>query len=150
MRVRVVSPELTHTNPGFTNVAPFRTHLQAVVSARFCTAAALLGKPVEEHDFYDRLEDPEVLALARKIELEPHPSDTERVAIEVDTPGGVVRAEGIENDTLRPSNDKIVAKFHRLAGAVPAGVRERIVETVMRLEQVTDIRELVSLLSPGR
>lgn len=149
-RVLVTSPELTHANPGFTNVAPFRTHLQAVVSARFCTAAALLGKPVEEHDFYDRLEDPEVLALAEKIELEPHPTDTERVAIEVRTAGGVLRADGIENDTLRPSNEKIVAKFHRLAGAVPASVRERIVGTVMGLEREDGIRGLMALLSPGR
>jgi 2-methylcitrate dehydratase PrpD len=146
-KVVVTSPELTHTNPGFTNLAPYRTHLQAVVSARFCTAAALLGRPVGEHEFYDRLEDGEVLALAEKIELRAHPSDTERVEIEVSQRDGTLRAGGIENDTLFPTPGKVIAKFRQLAARVEDIDAERILETVMRAERLASIHELTRLLS---
>ena len=146
-KVVITSPELTHTNPGFTNVAPFRTHLQAVVSARFCAAAALLGRPVEEHDFYDRLEDREVLALAEKIELRAHPRETERVEIEVLLADGAVKVDGIENDTLRPTADKVIAKFRRLTAGVEGVDPERILEAVMRVERLAGIGELTKLLS---
>lgn len=149
-KVVITSPELTHTNPGFTNAAPYETHLQAVVSARFCTAAALLGRPVEEHDFYDRLGDAEVLALAEKIELRPRPRDAERVEIEVVQRGGRLKAVGIENDTLRPTPDKVIAKFRRLTANVEGLDRDAVVETVLRLDQVTRIRDLVGLLTPGK
>jgi 2-methylcitrate dehydratase PrpD len=145
-RVFIRAPELTYTNPGFTNVAPYRTHLQAVVSARFCTAAALLGKPVETHDFYDHMDDREVLALAEKIELESRPSDNERVDIEVVQRDGSVRAGGIEHDTLYPTAEKVVAKFRRLTAARPRIPAEKIIEAVMNLENVRDIHELTDLL----
>jgi 2-methylcitrate dehydratase PrpD len=145
-RVTIKAPELTYSNPGFTNVAPYRTHLQAVVSARFCTAAALLGKPVETHDFYDGLEDPEVLALAEKIHLESRPSDSERIDIEVVQRNGHVHAGGIEHDTLHPTHDKVLAKFRRLAATLPGVDAEAIIDVVMRLEEVRDIRNLTDLV----
>ena len=149
-KVVITSPELTHTNPGFTNVAPFRTHLQAVVSARFCAAAALLGRPVEEHALYDELEDREVLALAEKIELRAHPTDTGRVEIEVLQGDGAVRAEGVENDTLFPTPDKVIAKFRRLTADVAGIDRERVLEMVLRLDRAASIGELTALLAPRR
>jgi 2-methylcitrate dehydratase PrpD len=145
-RVTIRAPELTYTNPGFTNVAPYKTHLQAVVSARFCAAAALLGRPVETHDFYDQLEDREVLALAEKIHLESRESDRERVDIEVVQRNGEVRAGGIEHDTLFPTQDKILAKFLRLTQPLPGVPAQEIIDVVMRLEKVRDIRELTDLL----
>lgn len=145
-KVTITAPELTYTNPGFTNVAPFGTHLQAVVSARFCTAAALLGKPVENHAFYDQLEEPEVLALAQRIELVLRPADHERVDVEVLQRDGTIRASGIEMDTLLPTREKILAKFRRLAGSMPFIRSEEIIEVVMGLEGVTEIRALTDLL----
>lgn len=146
-RVVITSPTLTHTNPGFTNVAPYETHLQAVVSARFCTAAALLGRPVEDHGFYDQLQDREVLALAEKIELRPRPSDTERVEIEVVQRDGTVKTDGIENDTLIPTPEKVIAKFRRLVENVSGIDGESVIETVLRLDHVTRIRELTDLVT---
>lgn len=145
-RVTIKAPELTYTNPGFTNVAPYKTHLQAVVSARFCAAAALLGKPVETHDFYDQLEDRDVLALAEKIHLESRESDRERVDIEVVQRNGEVHAGGIEHDTLFPTQDKILAKFRRLTAPLPGVPAQEIIDVVMRLEEVRDIHELTDLL----
>ena len=145
-KVVVTSPELTHTNPGFTNVAPYRTHLQAVVSARFCTAAALLGRPVESHDFYDQLEDREVLALAEKIELRPRADDRERIDVAVVQRDRTLEAHGIENDTLRPSPEKILSKFRRLAAEKPGVDPDRIIEAVMSLDRSVDVRPLMELL----
>jgi 2-methylcitrate dehydratase PrpD len=144
-RVTIRAPELTYTNPGFTNAAPFRTHLQAVVSARFCTAAALLGKPVESHDFYDALEDGDVLALAQRIVLEARPEDNERIDIEVVQRDGVRRAGGVEHDTLFPTREKTMAKFRRLVAGLPFD-GEAIIATVMRLEHRADVRQLTDLL----
>ena len=145
-KVVVTSPELTHTNPGFTNVAPYQTHLQAVVSARFCTAAALLGRPVEDYDYYDELQDPELLHLAEKIELRMREHDTDTVDVEVFQTDGVIRASGTENETLFPSLDKVIEKFFRITSDLPGLDRDRIVETVMTLDQVADIQELMKLL----
>lgn len=145
-KVTITSPEATHTNPGFTNVAPYRTHLQAVVSARFCTAAALLGRPVESHEYYDELADEEVLALAEKIELRAQDRDRERVEIEVRQRDGKVHAGGIENDTLFPTHEKVTAKFRRLAGEVPGLDAERVIESVMALDRAPDVHALMALL----
>lgn len=145
-KVVVTSPELTHTNPGFTNVAPYQTHLQAVVSARFCTAAALLGRPVDEHDYYDELQDPELLALAEKIELRMREHDKDTVDIEVYQTDGIIRASGIENETLFPSLDKVVAKFYRITAQLSGLDRDRIIQTVMSLEKLDNIEDLMKLL----
>lgn len=148
-KVKLTAPDLTYTNPGFTNVAPFKTHLQAVVSARFCTAAALLGKAVESHELYDQLEDREVLALAGKIELDLRPTDRERIDIEVTQRDGTVCAGGIEHDTLFPTKDKILAKFRRLTSTLLVDT-EKVISTVMELESVDDIRVLTDLLRTER
>ncbi len=148
-KVVITSPELTHTNPGFTNVAPFRTHLQAVVSARYCTAAALLGRDVETHECYDALDDREILDLCERFELRLRASDTERVDVEVVLANETLSASGIENDTLRPTAEKVIAKFGRLTARLAGVDAERIVERVMRLDRTNDIGELVELLPPA-
>ena len=145
-RVVVTSPELTHTNPGFINEGTFDTHLQAVVSARFCTAAALLGRPVEDYDYYDNVADPEVIALGRKFELRMRTTDRHRVDIEVVQGNGVLRASGIETETLFPTADKVIAKFTRITQHLPWLERDRIVETVLALDQLPAIGALTALL----
>ena len=145
-RVIVTSPELTHTNPGFINEGPYETHLQAVVSARFCTAAALLGRAVEDYDYYDNVGDPEVIALGKKIELRMRTTDRHRVDVEVIQGNGVLRASGIETETLFPTADKVIAKFMRITKHLDWLERDRIVETVFALDQLAEIGSLTALL----
>lgn len=145
-RIVLTAPDLTYTNPGYLNNKPYRTHLQAAISARFCTAAALLGKPVESYELYDELEEAEVLALAEKIELVNRASDTERLDLEVMVQGGAThRATGVEHDTLFPTRDKVLAKFRRLTTPLPIDT-ERVLATIMSLEDIDDIRVLTDLL----
>ena len=147
-KVTLTAPELTYTNPGFTNVAPFRTHLQAVVSSRFCVAAALLGRPVGEYAFYDsNREDAEVLALAARVELrrgEPEAGD--RIELEVVHGGRTLAIRGMENETLKPAKDKIVAKFHRLAGGFLGSRTDPVLDMVMSLETLANVRMLTAKL----
>lgn len=144
-RITLTAPDLTYTNPGFLNDKPYKSPLQALTSARFCTAAALLGKPVESTDLYHQLDEPDVLALAEKIELVSRPEDRERLDLEVVQKNGTFRASGIEHDTLFPTRDKVVAKFRRLTAPLPVDT-EKILAVMMELERVDDIRALTDLL----
>jgi 2-methylcitrate dehydratase PrpD len=147
-RVAVTVPEATFTNPGFQNPGPYGSHLQAIVSARFCTAAALLGRPVESYDFYNHRDDGEVLALATRTDLAVGPAqDGDRVRIDAVLDDGTAHGiSGAECETLRPTAEKTEAKFRLLcAGLGPARI-EQIIDTVSHLEELQDLGELTRLL----
>jgi 2-methylcitrate dehydratase PrpD len=145
-QVTILAPHSTYTNPGFQNVAPFKTPLHARISARFCTAAALLGKPIDQYGFYANTTDPEVLALAEKIDLLEPTADVEHVYMEIIYDGEKHRLAGVEMETLLPTTEKVVAKFTRLtADFFGAGV-DQVLDTILNLERVTRIRELTDQL----
>ena len=147
VRVRIRAPLATLTNPGFQNVHPYQAPLKARVSARFTVAAALVGRPVERYAFYEQFTDPEVLALAERIDLlEPAADQGGRVDVEVDCGGMTYALSGLEMDTLQPSEEKIVAKFRRLTAALPADRSEEILERVLNLENLGRIQDLTALL----
>ncbi|MGT2477207.1 MmgE/PrpD family protein [Paraburkholderia terrae] len=50
--VTITVPHLTYTNPGFTNAEPFASQLHARISAKFCVAAALLGRRLTITSFF--------------------------------------------------------------------------------------------------
>ncbi|MCX7144340.1 MAG: hypothetical protein NT123_25575 [Proteobacteria bacterium] len=146
-RVSIRAPLATLTNPGYKNVAPYETALKARISARFTTAAALLGKPVDSYAFYENTSDPEVLALADRIDLlDPDGNQEGRVDVEVVCEGAAFRLSGLEMDSLRPTPEKIIAKFRRLTADLPQSRSEKILQTVLGLEDVAHIGELTSLL----
>ncbi|OZI34258.1 hypothetical protein CAL29_12000 [Bordetella genomosp. 10] len=150
-RVSILAPKDTFENPGFQNVAPYANALQARTSASFCTTAALLGKPIDEHDFYARTTDAEVLALAAKVELLPPSADKERVTVRVACDGEVHEASALQMEMLRPATGKIVEKFRRLAGPVFGPSTDRVAEAVMQLDRARHVGELTELLrlDPG-
>ncbi|HEY4298823.1 MAG TPA: hypothetical protein VGM85_20295, partial [Paraburkholderia sp.] len=144
-RVRIRAPLETLTNPGYQNVAPFATQLKARISARFCVAAALLGRPVDTYAYFDQLNDAQVLALAERIDLLP-PEDTKSVFVEVLHDGKSYSDEGFEMDHLLPTTEKIIGKFRHLTSALPAGQGERLLDTVMNVEKLASVRSLTELL----
>jgi 2-methylcitrate dehydratase PrpD len=145
-RVTIQAPDATYTNPGFQNAAPFSTPLQARISARFCTAAALLGKPIDQYDFYLNVTEPEVLALADKINLLEPTGDTEQVHLEILYDGEMHRLTGVEMETLLPTTAKVVAKFKHLTIDFFGGRMGQVLNTVLNLDRVAQIRELTDLL----
>ncbi|CAN7767908.1 MmgE/PrpD family protein [Caballeronia sp. LjRoot31] len=145
-RVTVQVCELTYTNPGFTNVAPFTSALRARVSARFCVAAALLGKPIDEHDFYACVDDPDVLALAARIDLVLDPQSVDTVRVAVEHGGHTLALTGIEGETLRPSREKVIAKYRRLTSEILGPKTETVLRQILDLEHLPHLHDLMGSL----
>lgn len=144
-RVLVIAPEATFTNPGYRNVAPFATQLHARISARFTVAAALLGRPVQTYKYFDRTDDAEVLALAERIELLASHDSAEGAAdtvrLQLRCAGRDYEISGREMDHLRPSTEAVVAKYLRLMEGLPAAPVQRLLDTVMTLDRLADLRD---------
>lgn len=142
-RVSVRSPELTLSNPGYQNVAPYASPLKARISLRFTVAAALLGRPIDSYAYYEHTEDAEVLRLAEKIDLlEPGSDQQDWVEVEIVCRGASYAASGREMDTLRPTPSKVIAKYRRLTAGLDAARADRLLHTVMNLHDVENIEEL--------
>lgn len=145
-RVVIHVPRATFTNPGFRNVAPFQTHLQARISARFTTAAALLGRPVGEYAFYYDIHDAEVLALAERIELVDVGPDVDSVRVDIVHDGTTVTRRAVEMDSLLPTLDRSRAKFERVAGSWLGKRTAQVVDLILGLDELRDMGELTRLL----
>jgi 2-methylcitrate dehydratase PrpD len=145
-RVIIHAPHATFTNPGFRNSAPFRTHLQARISARFTTAAALLRRPIDEYAFYYDTGDPQVLALAERIELVDVGPGTGEVRLDIVCADCTLTKQAVEMDSLRPTLQKSEIKFRRVAGEWLGARTTQVIEAVLGLDSIGDIRELTMLL----
>ncbi|WP_295854599.1 MmgE/PrpD family protein [uncultured Xylophilus sp.] len=143
--VRIRAPMATLTNPGYRNVAPFATQLQARISARFTVAAALLGRPVDTYRYFDNLGDADVLALAERIELLP-PGGDDTVVVQVQSAGRTFEAAGVEMDHLLPTADKVLAKFRRLTADLAPGRADRLLAELSDLEARPDVAGLAAAL----
>jgi 2-methylcitrate dehydratase PrpD len=146
-RVRVSVSDATYTNPGFQNVAPFANQLKARVSSRFCIAATLLAKPIDDFAFYEDVENADVIAMAERIDLEMEPSRTDQVSVTIETTGGrKVSIDGSEGETLHPTDSKIIGKFRRVAGPILGPKTDDVLNEVMALEKLPRIRDLTAWL----
>lgn len=129
---------------------PFISHPQALMSMQFCAAAAILGRPLDTPEFISQqYADPEVGELAAKVELvsetgrslpgfEIHAKDGKVVtaeAAEFDRSIHVPTVEGMQNK-LRLLGQKSFSKRHL----------EEIIELVMHLDKLGDIRKLTCKL----
>jgi 2-methylcitrate dehydratase PrpD len=144
--VTIRVPRATYTNPGLLNVAPYATPLQARISAKFTVAAALLGRPIHEHDFYANTGDPDVLALSHKIDLEENREDNESAYMQIVCDGKTYDVAGTEAETLRPTTEKIIAKFKRLTANFLGTQADAVLDAVLHLDSIRDIREVTDLL----
>jgi len=143
-------PDATH--PGNNYAGPFENSSQALLSAQFCAAAAFLGKPVESPAFYmEKHGDPDVFALASKVRLIGEKDrELPKITVVLDNGETYCIEEGEKQGTLIPTDEKIIAKFHKLIyGYLDKKRASEIVRAVMSLEKVTNVQELVSLLAPA-
>lgn len=130
------------------------TYHEAQVSLPYSVAVALKeGAALLPQYTDEKLADPEIGRLARLVRIVPDPSlprgvscrmsvetaDGRRLSAQVDHPKG-----SIANPM---TDDEMNAKVHRLADEVLGTAQvARLIDTVGRIEDVKDLRELTSLL----
>jgi 2-methylcitrate dehydratase PrpD len=134
-------------SPGVSGAAPFPNMLTAQMSARFTAAAALLGGAVDDPEYFRRFfDDPAVVDLASRTDLEPSEDDSVSVVIET-TGGRRVVLDADVSDVLRPPDDRIRALFLDHAGRYMGAERaDEVLRIVDGLEGLTDVRELTRAL----
>lgn len=134
--------------------------LHAQMSIEYCVAALLAEGTVLPEQFRpELLNDPEVLAIAKRVRVTQDPWVEElypsKFASRV-----IVRADGEERDlrTLHPKGapenpleeNEIDEKFHGLAGLrLHDAQRHRFIEEARRLEAIDNVRDFTRLLVPG-
>jgi 2-methylcitrate dehydratase PrpD len=133
-------------SPGVDQPPPYESMLQTQMAARFTTAAALLGRTVEDVDYFSRaLDDAEAMALAARIELRESPDDG--ISLELDMADGSTRIFRSDSSAgLYPSSAVIRARFDMRAAAVIGDRAPEVSGLIQRLESVADVHELTALL----
>lgn len=127
------------------------------VNLRYCMAVTLVdGKLTFDaaHDA-DRMRDPVVEAVGRRIEFLgplPHLQRFDS-RVEIDTERGTFGADQDRNVLGRAENPmskaQVQTKARELFSTVlSAGAVDKLIETVDRIETVTDVRQLIPLMTP--
>jgi 2-methylcitrate dehydratase PrpD len=135
------------TAPGVRSDPPYTNMLQAQMAAKFTVVASLLGRPVEDVGYYrDSYGDPEVAEVARRTELVAEAR--QGGAVEVYLKGGQkVKISGDVSGELKPDIEMMREKFRNLASAILGNRTKEVLETIMSLGCVHNIRDLTVLLS---
>ena len=123
---------------------PFLSQLQAQLSIQFCVAATLLGKPVDDPIFFiEHYDDPDVAALAKKVEVV---GEAERAIPRIEVfmqDGGKYTIEEDRRDKLVLLLSTAQEKFRRLASnALDSATIEKVISLVNNLEEMPNIQEL--------
>jgi 2-methylcitrate dehydratase PrpD len=136
-------------SPGVSGSAPFPNMLTAQMSARFTAAAALLGGAVDDPEYFRRFfDDPAVVDLASRTDLEPSEDGSVSVVIET-SDGRRIVLDADVSDVLRPPDSMIRALFLEHVGRYLGG--DRAVEAlavVDGLDGLADVRDLTRALRP--
>jgi 2-methylcitrate dehydratase PrpD len=129
-------------SPGIQRESPFPNMLAAQMSARFTTAAALLGRPVSDPVFYQEFHaDPAVVGLADRVNLDP--TDDQSIWVDVVFTDGTRRVfDADASDVLFPPPNSFRTAFVERAATVIAERAERAADLIDDLENVPDMREL--------
>lgn len=138
------------------------TELQAKFSMEFCMAILLLERKAGLPEFTDEVVNrPDVQAMLQKVEFGVHPEaeaagyDKMTTIIEIAlTDGRKVsgRADFGKGSPANPMTyEEVADKFRECAAFSrwPRSTAERVVETVRKLEELADVRELTRLLLRG-
>jgi 2-methylcitrate dehydratase PrpD len=156
IRVRV-SPE-NRDYPGVAYQGPFGTVDEALLSKPFAIGAAVVFRDLQAGTYRDRLNDPEILRVARSVRIIADESlgalDTSiRIAT---THGDVFEGDlgSIDLSEFFPSRERMIEKFNflareRLDAKRIAGIVDRVFD-LERVLRVQDLTELLGEASDGR
>lgn len=146
--VTVVMPAEEYSYPGTNFSGPFKSRFQAIMSAQFCVAAALLGNPVNSYTFFDqKYGDEKIFEFAKKIELKGEETNN-KIRIEIVlNDGSLHKIEGEKDDIMIPNMHKSTVKFRNLATNYFGGKKANtIINIVLDLDRVESINELTRYL----
>lgn len=135
---------------GLDYAGPFYSQIQALMSMQFCTAAAILGQPIDTPWFIaEHYDDPEVADLAAKVELVCEEGRSVPRFEIYTTDGGVLTAEDQTPDRSIhiPTIAGMQEKFRTLAaGFLDKAAVEGVIGLVMNVDTVKNIQELTAKL----
>jgi 2-methylcitrate dehydratase PrpD len=142
---RPATSENGTASPGVGSPPPYVTMLQRQMSARFTTAAALLGRDVAD-PYYFASFDERAARLAENLELRSTTEDQIVITATLDT-GEEVTVKGRRPEILDPGFDEarrlFLSRAGRVLGEAPALRAMRMIES---LPELVEIRELTRLL----
>jgi 2-methylcitrate dehydratase PrpD len=157
-RIVVRCSQATLEHAGWTYRPEGMTSAQLNLS--YCVAVLLLEGDVFVDQFSEAtLADPQRLALAARIEAREDPAITARgskhrhtVHVTVRLRDGTMLEETVEaprgSERHFPGASDVTAKFAKLAGRVlPRAELERLVETVLEIDRLPDVRALLQILT---
>ncbi len=128
------------------------TEDEAKFSLPFCIAVALLKGSVSLCWFNEATRtDPEVLALARRVEVMENPDATARfpsrqAEVIITMKDGTEMREKTLESCDKADNTQIIAKFEDAVPFIDADKRRRIIEIVTNIDAQENMTELMSLL----
>ncbi|UWU83096.1 MmgE/PrpD family protein [Bradyrhizobium yuanmingense] len=133
--------------PGIQAAPPYHNMVQALLSARFTSIAALLGKPVTDSRYFkESFGDPDVEEIAHKTTLLTAEAGGETVTVEVVLKNG-------QTHTLRSSDIPdtswdvdLTSRFERLAAPRLQGATRSVLDLVAKLDSAPDIGALMQLV----
>lgn len=134
--------------PGADHKGPFTTMSMAQDSTQFCVAAALLGRSMSSLEtVMRRFDDPEVFALAQRIDLESEPGRGRVARVEVTLRDGHCLVGEVDwTERQVPTVASMTAKLAELsAGFWPAGTAEEVAG-VLGGDPGVPVRELSRML----
>jgi 2-methylcitrate dehydratase PrpD len=136
-------------SPGVSRSAPFPNMLAAQMSARFTAAAALLGGAVDDPEYFRRFfDDPAVVDLASRTDLEPSEDGSVSVVVET-TDGRRIVLDADVSDVLRPPDSMIRTLFLEHVGRYLGTDRAtEVLAMVDGLDGLADVRDLTRALRP--
>jgi 2-methylcitrate dehydratase PrpD len=136
-------------SPGVDNAGPFKTNTQASLSAMFCGAAALLGKPVHSYKLYNyQYGDADIYSLGQKIKVIGE-ENRKAVRIEIKCRDGKEYAmEGSGEEVLIPDDERIRNKFVRnVSDTIGEKIANEIINVVSGLDRCANISELTEAMT---
>jgi 2-methylcitrate dehydratase PrpD len=144
-----------------TETKPANT-LKAVYAIPFCIAYWLKYGQVDPEDLLDEqkmISDPEVLDMAKRVDLEHAPEYTEEFPLRCIQDVTVTWAEGGDKWTSGPmespgdpgerafSDEEMVAKFQKLTEPLMGPKWKEVADMILTLDEVADITALTKLLA---
>ncbi|MCK1680057.1 MmgE/PrpD family protein [Bradyrhizobium sp. 147] len=133
--------------PGMLADPPYSNMVQAMISAKFTSVAALLGKPITDWRYFkESCRDPDVEEVAAKTSLLVAENDVEEVTVEVVLKGGATVTMRSSDMADVSWETDVRAKFERLAAPRLHGATRNVLDLVANLESAPDIGRLMKLV----